>query len=92
MSPLLLGILVCGAVVMFFTAGAAVGIFLEYWGTSRHCWTYWTKEIPPAEAVLAHGFASVAFARGVQLLTHVATQALTIARRLRGADRSATSP
>jgi len=55
--------------LVLFIAGAGLGIFLEYWGTSRHCWTYYTREIPPAEAVLAHGFASVAFARGVQLVT-----------------------
>lgn len=51
-----------------FLVGAAWGIGLEYWGTSRHCWTYYTAEVPPWEAVLAHGFASIAFARGVQLL------------------------
>jgi len=54
--------------LVLFIAGAGLGIFLEYWGTSRHCWTYYTREMPPAEAVLAHGFASVAFARGVQLM------------------------
>jgi len=48
-------------------AGAGLGIFLEYWGTSRYCWTYYTKEIPPIQAVLAHGFASVAFQRVVYL-------------------------
>jgi len=54
--------------LVLFITGASLGIFLEYWGTSRHCWTYWNRQIPPIEAVLAHGFASVAFARGVQLL------------------------
>ncbi len=54
--------------IVLFVTGATAGIFLEYWGTSRHCWTYWNQQIPPVEAVLAHGFASVAFARGVQLL------------------------
>lgn len=47
-----------------FLGGAALGIFLEYWGTSRWCWRYYTREVPPPAAVLAHGFASVAFARG----------------------------
>ena len=46
-------------------AGALLGIFLEYWGTSRWCWRYYTKEEPPWVAAVAHGFASVAFARGV---------------------------
>ena len=49
-----------------FLAGAMLGIFLEYWGTTRFCWTYYTRAKPPFEAALAHGFATVAFARGVQ--------------------------
>lgn len=55
-----------GPDLALFVCGAALGIFLEYWGTSRRCWVYYTREVPPLEAVLAHGFASVAFARGVQ--------------------------
>lgn len=51
---------------LLFIAGAALGVFLEYWGTTRFCWTYYTREKPPFEAALAHGFATVAFARGVQ--------------------------
>jgi hypothetical protein len=77
--PWSIGVLVLMAVVVLvrprpgrdlvlFVTGATLGIFLEYWGTSRHCWTYWNQQVPPIEAVLAHGFASVAFARGVQLL------------------------
>ncbi len=46
-------------------AGSLVGIPLEYWGTSRACWVYYSGETPPPVAVLAHGFATVAFARGV---------------------------
>lgn len=49
--------------VMIFIAGAALGYFLEYWGTSRHCWVYYNREVPPIEAVFAHGVASVVFAR-----------------------------
>ena len=49
--------------VVVFIAGSSLGVFLEYWGTSRECWTYYTRETPPAVAVLAHGFAAVAFAR-----------------------------
>jgi hypothetical protein len=52
--------------LLLFLAGSLLGVFLEYWGTSRHCWTYWTHEIPPPQAVVAHGFASVAFARGAR--------------------------
>jgi len=49
--------------VTLMLAGAGLGVFLEYWGTSRHCWNYYTGEIPPIAAVLAHGYASVAFQR-----------------------------
>ena len=55
--------------VALFLVGAAAGIFLEYWGTSRRCWSYYTRQVPPPAAVLAHGFASIAFARGVDLLS-----------------------
>ena len=54
--------------VALFLVGAAAGIFLEYWGTSRRCWTYYTHQAPPLEAILAHGFASIAFARGADLM------------------------
>lgn len=57
-----------GRDLVLFVTGATLGILLEYWGTSRYCWTYWTRQTPPLEAVLAHGFASIAFARGVQAL------------------------
>jgi hypothetical protein len=54
--------------LMRFAAGTLVGIPLEYWGTSRGCWTYWSGETPPPIAVLSHGFATLSFARGVALL------------------------
>jgi hypothetical protein len=47
-----------------FVAGSVLGVFLEYWGTSRWCWRYYTLETPPPIAAVAHGFASIAFARG----------------------------
>ena len=72
-----------------FLAGAALGIFLEYWGTSRFCWTYYTREKPPFEAALAHGFATVAFARGVQGLFWVKRLALRL-RTTALARRAAT--
>ncbi|MEL6347189.1 MAG: hypothetical protein AAFV53_29005 [Myxococcota bacterium] len=67
-----------------FVVGAAFGFLLEYWGTTRYCWIYYTAEHPPLVAVLAHGFASIAFARGVD-----AVLALRIAI---GWDRSPTVP
>jgi hypothetical protein len=46
-----------------FVAGAGLGYYLELWGTTRECWTYYTLETPPLFAVLAHGMAAVAFWR-----------------------------
>jgi hypothetical protein len=62
--------------VAILLAGALLGVFLEYWGTSRWCWRYYTHEVPPPVATAAHGFASVAFARGAWAVQ-------TIAARLR---------
>ena len=53
--------------VLTFAAGAGLGYFLELWGTTRQCWTYYTLETPPLFAVLAHGMAAVAFWRAVLL-------------------------
>lgn len=49
--------------LLTFIAGAGLGYFLELWGTTRQCWTYYTLETPPLFAVLAHGMAAVAFWR-----------------------------
>jgi len=49
--------------VLTFAAGAGLGYFLERWGTTRECWSYYTLQTPPAFAVLAHGMAAVAFWR-----------------------------
>jgi hypothetical protein len=51
-----------------FVAGAGLGYFLELWGTTRECWTYYTFEKPPLFAVLAHGMAAVAFWRAGLLM------------------------
>lgn len=53
--------------VLTFLAGTGLGYFLELWGTTRLCWTYYTLETPPFFAVLAHGLAAVAFWRVVRL-------------------------
>lgn len=55
--------------VLTFLAGAGLGYYLELWGTTRECWTYYTFEKPPFFAVLAHGMASVAFWRTGLVLT-----------------------
>jgi len=49
--------------VLMFAAGSGLGYFLELWGTTRCCWTYYTQQTPPLFAVLAHGFAAIAFWR-----------------------------
>lgn len=54
--------------LMTFIAGASLGIFLEYWGTTRECWTYYTLQKPPLFAILAHGLASAAFWRVTKLV------------------------
>lgn len=61
---------------VLFAAGSFFGIFLEYWGTSRQCWTYYTEQVPPPVAAVAHGFAALAFARGADALNRVIDTAL----------------
>lgn len=55
------------AMVLTFVAGTGLGYFLERWGTTRLCWTYYTFQTPPFFAVLAHGMAAVAFWRVMAL-------------------------
>jgi hypothetical protein len=57
--------------LLVFIAGSALGYFLERWGTTRECWTYYTNQTPPMFAVLAHGMAAVAFWRTGLLLQSV---------------------
>jgi hypothetical protein len=54
--------------LLTFIAGSALGYYLELWGTTRECWTYYTYQTPPLFAVLAHGMAAVAFWRAGLLL------------------------
>jgi hypothetical protein len=49
--------------LLTFIAGSGLGYYLELWGTTRECWTYYTYQTPPLFAVLAHGMAAVAFWR-----------------------------
>ena len=54
--------------VLTFLAGTGLGYFLELWGTTRQCWTYYTFQTPPFFAVLAHGMAAVAFWRAGRMV------------------------
>ena len=56
--------------ILTFIAGVMLGYFLELWGTTRECWTYYTFETPPFFAVMAHGMAAVSFWR-TELLVKV---------------------
>jgi len=49
--------------LLTFIAGSGLGYYLELWGTTRECWTYYTLQTPPLFAVFAHGMAAVAFWR-----------------------------
>ncbi len=72
-SLTILALLSCGLLILTpgdyrlatltFLAGSALGLFLEIWGTTRFCWTYYTFQTPPFFAVLAHGLAGFAFWR-----------------------------
>jgi hypothetical protein len=60
-----------GLASITFVAGAGLGYFLELWGTTRECWTYYTLQTPPLFAVLAHGMAAVAFWRTTLILNRL---------------------
>lgn len=50
------------AFALFFS-GALLGIFLEIWGTTRHCWNYYDGKTPSPFPIFGHGMAAVAFWR-----------------------------
>ena len=62
---------------LIFLAGTGLGYFLELWGTTRQCWTYYTYQTPPLFAVLAHGMAAVSFWRAGLLVKIVLVKART---------------
>ena len=73
-----------------FAAGAALGYFLELWGTTRGCWIYYTYQTPPLFAVLAHGMAAVAFWRSGAALARTAGRLAVGTRVLRRAVEEST--
>lgn len=50
------------ALSLFF-AGSLLGIFLEIWGTTRHCWNYYDGKTPSPFPIHGHGLAGLAFWR-----------------------------
>ncbi len=71
--------------VLTFLAGAGLGYYLELWGTSRQCWTYYTNQTPPFFAVLAHGMAAVAFWRAGLMAKQVwKKSAIPVIKKLQG--------
>ena len=68
--------------LLTFIAGAGLGYYLELWGTTRQCWTYYTYQTPPLFAVLGHGMAAVAFWRAGLVLKSVRGR-FSIAKPLR---------
>ena len=73
---------------LIFLAGAGLGYFLERWGTTRECWTYYTRQTPPFFAVLAHGMAAVAFWRTQVVVEKI----LRIGIRGKGIREGASNP
>jgi len=71
--------------VLIFIAGTGLGYFLERWGTTRHCWNYYTGQTPPPFSVMAHGLAAVAFWRAERYLRMLAN--LVQAKPLEVSDR-----
>jgi hypothetical protein len=67
--------------VLVFAAGAGLGYFLELWGTTRGCWTYYTLQTPPLFAVLAHGMAAVIFWRTGLVLQFMTRRAQDVLKR-----------
>jgi hypothetical protein len=53
--------------VLTFVGAISLGYFLELWGTTRLCWTYYTDTTTPLFTVLAHGMAAVAVWRVTEM-------------------------
>jgi len=73
--------------LLTFIAGAGLGYFLELWGTTRECWTYYTFQKPPLFAVLAHGMAAVAFWRAGLMVKLVAMRIVLLTHQQIGMEK-----
>jgi hypothetical protein len=49
--------------VLLWAVSGGFGVFLEIWGTTRHCWNYYDHLTPSPFPICAHGFAAVIFWR-----------------------------
>lgn len=49
--------------VLLWAVSGGFGVFLEIWGTTRHCWNYYDHLTPSPFPISAHGFAAVIFWR-----------------------------
>jgi hypothetical protein len=74
--------------VITFAAGSGLGYFLERWGTTRLCWTYYTLETPPVFAVFAHGLAAVAFWRSWTAIRLVVTKLLSNFQKIKRLEQN----
>ncbi|MCL2825130.1 MAG: hypothetical protein FWD57_14160 [Polyangiaceae bacterium] len=96
-SSVVLGIMIGVAIstktprrdMVLFIMGTVLGYGLEYWGTTRHCWTYHTRETPPLVTAFAHGFASIAFFRATQFFHRVTDMVIAVWRKSSIAERGA---
>lgn len=77
--------------VMLFVMGTILGYKLEKWGTTRECWTYYTRETPPWVTAFAHGFASIAFFRATQVCHTIAAMVMGAIRSSRGSSFATSS-
>ncbi len=50
-----------GYAFSLFLNGALLGIFLEIWGTTRHCWNYYDGKTPSPFPIFGHGIAALCF-------------------------------
>jgi hypothetical protein len=74
--------------LLTFITGSGLGYFLELWGTTRGCWTYYTNQTPPLFAVLAHGMAAVAFWRAGLVMKLAIEKLKTVRLRSAGTTSS----
>jgi len=54
--------------MLTFVGAISLGYFLELWGTTRECWTYYTETTTPLFTILAHGMAALAVWRVIEIL------------------------